>query len=99
MKGAPEGFMHVFTRAATAALLAILLGSPASASTKGGPRPHRTVHPAAPSLDLYSRRARRRAALILQLELLELRKARLERIREVIKRRLPVETLLRPDPT
>ena len=66
---------------------AILLGAPASAS-KGAAA-------ARPSLDLYSMRARRRAAIILQLELLELRKARLDRVRRAIEQRLPVDQLLR----
>ena len=80
----------VFKRAAcavTAVCGAILLGAPASAS-KG-------AAPVRPYLDLYSLRARRRAAIILQLELLELRKARLERVRRAIERRLPVDQLLK----
>jgi len=44
--------------------------------------------------DVYSRRALRRARTILLLKLLELREARLERVRKAIERRLPVEELL-----
>ena len=85
--------MHDFMRAAPALFLAILLMGPASASTKAG-RPHRTVgRLAAPFLDMYSRRARRRAATILQLELLEMRKAHLDRVRKVIEKRLPIDAL------
>ena len=52
-------------------------------------------HTPAPSLDLYSQRALRRARTILQLKLLELRKARLERVRHAIERGLPLD----PDAT
>lgn len=51
---------------------------------------------------LYSRRALRRVRLILQLRLLELRKAHLERVRQAIERHLSVDRLLqeeRPSPT
>ncbi len=90
--------MHVSMRTAAALSLAILLTAPASASTKAVPRRAWVRHAGGGSLDLYSLRARRRAALIFQLELLELRKARLERIREVIKRKLPLDTLLQTEP-
>ncbi len=43
---------------------------------------------------LYSRRALRRVRLILQLRLLELRKARLERVRQAIEHHLSVDRLL-----
>ncbi|MGZ3497597.1 MAG: hypothetical protein ACXWNK_00195 [Vulcanimicrobiaceae bacterium] len=85
-------------RAALALTSLILLGAPAWASDK------RTAHPgkhdarpfaAYTAADLYSRRALRRARTILQLELLELREARLERVRAAIARRVPVDTLLR----
>ncbi|MDQ6929641.1 MAG: hypothetical protein M3126_03105 [Candidatus Eremiobacteraeota bacterium] len=96
MKSAPEGFMHVSMRAGSALLTAILLGAAASASTKGAGRRFSATTAPVRSLEMYSLRARRRAALILQMELLELRKARLERVREVIQKRLPIDFLLRP---
>jgi hypothetical protein len=89
--------MHVLMRAAPALLLAILLMAPASASTKAAPGRRPSHHAPAPTLDMYSVRARRRAATILQLELLEMRKAHLERVRKVIQKRLPLDVLVAPD--
>lgn len=90
--------MHVLMRAAPALWLAILLMAPASASTKGA-MPRRPSHRlAAPALDMYSLRARRRAKIILQLELLEMRKAHLDRVRHVIEKRLPLDTLFTTGP-
>lgn len=43
---------------------------------------------------LYSQRALRRARTILQLKLLEMRKAKLERVRRALEQRLPVSQLL-----
>ena len=56
-----------------------------------GPHAARTPQAAA----LYSARALRRARIILQLKLLELRAERLERVRKALERNLPVEQLLR----
>lgn len=86
--------MYNIVRAALALSLAILFCAPASASPKV---PHET-HPRralAPDLGMYSLHARRRARTILQLELMELRKARLERVRQAIERRVPVNQLLK----
>ncbi|MDE2482671.1 MAG: hypothetical protein KGN02_10820 [bacterium] len=56
-------------------------------------------HPAcAPAPSLYSARALRRARLLLQLRLLELREERLERVREVILHRIPLDALFTPEP-
>jgi hypothetical protein len=44
--------------------------------------------------ELFSLRARRRAAAYLRMRVLELRKARLDRAADVIERRLPVGELL-----
>jgi hypothetical protein len=44
--------------------------------------------------ELFSLRARRRAAAYLRMRILELRKARLDRAAEVIERRLPPSELL-----
>jgi len=86
--------MHVAVRAAAALSLAILFCGPASASTKIAK--HRDLHRAAgePSLSMYSLRARRRARTILQLELLELRKAHLERVRRALHNHIPIDRLL-----
>ncbi|MFY9781735.1 MAG: hypothetical protein WAJ85_14640 [Candidatus Baltobacteraceae bacterium] len=45
---------------------------------------------------LYSPRARRRFASYLRLRLLEMREEGLERAADVVRRRLPVDTLLEP---
>jgi hypothetical protein len=63
----------------------------AAVGTSRGPDLKPSVH----TLDLYSARARRRAAALLRLEYLELGRRRLERIRSVIRHRLPVDDLLR----
>lgn len=60
------------------------------------PAHHQRRHAAAPSIDLYSARALRRARTILQLKLLEIRKARLERVRRALERGLPVDQIVRP---
>ena len=86
--------MQISARAASALMLAILLGAPASASTKPAVRHVAAHRRAVPTVDMYSRRALRRAATLLQLKLLELRKARLERVRSAIEKRLPIDDLL-----
>ncbi|HET7814460.1 MAG TPA: hypothetical protein VFL13_08810 [Candidatus Baltobacteraceae bacterium] len=58
----------------------------------GAPVP-RGRHTAVPSTSLYSQRALRRARTILQLKLLELRKARLERVFRAIERGLPPDEM------
>ncbi|MBV9270301.1 MAG: hypothetical protein JO165_04350 [Candidatus Eremiobacteraeota bacterium] len=64
-----------------------LLATPAArAAKKAHPSPVTTA-PCAGSL--YSRAAVRRARILLQLQMYELRKARLERVREAIRRNLP----------
>ncbi len=45
--------------------------------------------------DIYSPRALRRARTILHLKLLELRQARLERIRRALERGLPIDQILK----
>ncbi len=56
------------------------------------------VRPASHADQLYSSRALRRARTILQLRLLELRKQHLDRVRQIIERRLPVDTLFDDPP-
>lgn len=53
--------------------------------------------PAIPLHELYSKRALRRARIILQLQMLELRAERLERLSKALRRNLP-GTLLTPLP-
>lgn len=55
-------------------------------------------HPAQrPSADLFSRRARHRAAVMLRLRWEELRLEQLERIRTAIRRQVPIDDLLRAE--
>jgi len=49
------------------------------------------------ALDIYSRRALRRARTILQLKLFELREERLDRVRRIIEKRLPLNSLFLRD--
>ncbi|MHB8146746.1 MAG: hypothetical protein ACYDGM_05700 [Vulcanimicrobiaceae bacterium] len=63
-----------------------------------GPAPKRAAGRAVADPDgLYSVRALRRARLILQLRLLELRKAHLERVRRAIEAHLPVDRIIEQD--
>ena len=86
--------MLVLNRALAALALVILLAVAAEASA------HRSkTNPGAPShysvSQLYSSHARRRAVKILQLKLLELHEENLDRLRQVILRKLPIDTLLK----
>ncbi|GAC1501697.1 MAG: hypothetical protein NVS1B14_06210 [Vulcanimicrobiaceae bacterium] len=90
--------MQFVVRTAPAVLCAILLASPASASQKRHPAGNHVAPRAVPSMEMFSRRARRRAATILQLQLLEMRKAHLERVRKVIEGRLGPGALFQDRP-
>ena len=80
--------------AAIALTLALIFCTGGAAAKR--PAPHRAAATApAVKLDLYSRRALRRARTILQLKLLELREERLERARKAVLRRIPIDELLR----
>lgn len=82
-------------RACLALASIIVLTQPAWASDKRKPARARIMaQNRYTAADVYSRRALRRARTILLLKLLELREARLERVRKAIERRLPVEELL-----
>ncbi len=82
-------------RAALALTSLMVLCLPAHASDKRV-APRLRVRPATYSIDtLYSKRALRRARIILELKLLDLRKARLERVRKAIERNVPIDQLLR----
>ena len=58
------------------------------------PRASAQIAPAEEKLNLYSRRALRRARLILQLKLFELRREQLEHVRRAIERGIPIDRLL-----
>ena len=77
-----------------AALLALLIAAGAAPATpspvssgNSGPRPAATA-PLTPE-ELFSRRALRRARLLIQMRVMQLREERLECIREALRRRLP----------
>jgi hypothetical protein len=80
--------------------------APLAAPTLSAPRPHPSATASPPPalrarLDperLYSLRERRRIATYLRLRLDQMREERLDRLVEVIERRLPVDVLLE-DPT
>ena len=86
----------------TLAAVTLSTPSPPAGAATEPPHPHAAPSSAqAPRLtldpnELYSARARRRIASYLRLRLLELREESLERAAEVIRRRLPVDTLLPP---
>lgn len=86
-------------RAALALTLALAASLPADANAAR--RPHAKHHAyaaaAAPSV-IYSRRALRRAKIILELKLMELRAERLERVRKAIQRHVPIDEILRENP-
>ncbi len=72
------------------ALLSLLLvaapaGTPAAASSRLAP----TASPALSPDELFSRRALRRARLLIQMRVFQLRDEQLECIREALRRRLP----------
>ena len=72
---------------------ALLLTSLLLTATAAAPhrRPARAMPPAA---DVYSARALRRARIILELKLLELRKAKLERVLRAIRQNIPIDRIL-----
>ncbi len=88
--------MHVSIRAVVALtsgiLLAIAAKAPAGAHAANR---HKAAHYTVSQL--YSPRARRRAVTILQLKLLELHEDRLDRLRQIILRKLPIESLLKAE--
>ena len=86
--------MDVRYRAALALTLALPLAGQVDAAK---PRLHvrRNTTAAATAEEIYSRRALRRAKIILQLKLLELRSEHLERVRRAIEKHMPIDELLR----
>jgi hypothetical protein len=95
------------SRGAVAGLSLALVAGPAWAAPSATPRattvPKAIVAPVPLGLgsarDLYSPQARRLVRAYLRLQLLELRKAELERVRAVIEGKLSVDTLFSPPPT
>jgi hypothetical protein len=71
-----------------AALIAAGPASPAPAATTQ-PSPHPVAGAALAPEELFSRRAIRRARLLIQMRLFQLRDERLECVREALRRRLP----------
>lgn len=79
-------------------LLLLLLIGLQPAGARRHVRPRAAVPIPRPSDALFSLRERRRVQAVLRLRLLEMRAAGLERVRSVIERRLPVESLFDPIP-
>jgi len=86
--------MFVLNRALAALALVILLPVAAEASARD-PKVNQRARAHYSVSQLYSSRARRRAVRILQLKLLELHEENLDRLRQVILRKLPIDTLLK----
>lgn len=86
-------------RAALALTLALTASLPAHAAVphhRHTGRRHTAATAAAVSAeDLYSRRALRRARIILELKLMELRSERLERVRKALEKHVPIDQLLK----
>jgi hypothetical protein len=87
-------------RAALALTLALTASLPADA--RSAAHRHAGRHKTGPgaaanapisATDLYSRRALRRARIILELKLMELRKEHLERVRKAIEQHVPIDQL------
>jgi len=75
-----------------------LLSGPAPAAPNAPPRATTVPRAIVASGDLYSARARRLVRAYLQLRLLELRNAELDRVRAVIEGKLGVDALFSPPP-
>lgn len=85
-------------RAALALTLALAVCLPAAAHParkRHGKRRATTPALTLSAGDLFSRRALRRARIILELKLLELRAERLERVRKAIEKHAPLDDLLK----
>ena len=93
MIGEAEDIMLDRYRAALALTSLLSLGAPATAAHHRHPPRYSRPTLAAPSagIELYSRRALRRAKIILQLRLLELHEQELDRVRRAVERHLPIE--------
>jgi hypothetical protein len=82
--------------ALTSLALTLTLATAETSGRNPMPLPHAAAS-AMPADALYSRRALRRARLLLELRLLELRKAHLERVRQAILHHLSPALLLEGD--
>jgi hypothetical protein len=99
--------MRKFHCGAALGVALALLWSPVRAAPAAAPRattvPKPIVAPGAGTLgsaaELYSPRARRLVRSYLRLQMLELRKAELDRVRAVIEGRIGVDALFSPPPT
>lgn len=79
-------------RAALALTSLLALGAAPAYSHHRHPARHRPILAAPPAgIELYSRRALRRAKIILQLRLLELHEEELDRVRRAVERHLPID--------
>ncbi|MDQ6931558.1 MAG: hypothetical protein M3160_00115 [Candidatus Eremiobacteraeota bacterium] len=88
--------MFAFARAALALSFGIVLPIAAQTPAHAGSST-RHKPPRYSVSQLYSSRARHRAITILQLKLLELHEEHLDRLRRIIVRKLPIDTLLKAD--
>lgn len=82
-------------RAALALTSLLLLA--ASGRHHHHPRAHALrpdLPPVPAGVDLYSRRALRRARIILQLKLLQMHEEQLDRVRQALQRRMPIDQIL-----
>jgi hypothetical protein len=74
--------------------LCLLAAAPAAHHRHARHSRYPNLTPPAAGIDIYSRRALRRARTILQLKLLELREEQLERVRRAVERGVPIDRLL-----
>ena len=97
--GAAEDIMLDRYRAVLALTsLCLLAAAPAARHHYARHSRHPDLMPQAGGIDIYSRRALRRARIILQLKLLELREEQLDRVRRAVERRIPIDRLLNASP-
>lgn len=78
-------------RAALALTSLLSLGPAPAPGHHTHPRHSRPALVAPAGIELYSRRALRRAKIILQLRLLELHQEELDRVRRAVERHLPID--------
>lgn len=83
-------------RAAAWVFLLLVTTKGMATAAPASPAPVPRAGAAVNQAELFSRRARRRAMILLRLRWEELRMADLERARAAIRRQIPVDALLRP---
>ncbi len=93
--------MFVRYRTGLALTSLLMLAAPAAHASVAHAHAHVRPQPIAPptAADLFSRRALRRARIILQLKMLELRAERLDRVRKAIEQGIPIDDLLKDEMT